>query len=193
MLTDLLSVDLTMQDGKPDGPVEAEAALIQLEGEQDAIPVSDPELGVRRARPSVFTVPSTGDETELSTRPNSAVEPRAGTLSRLFGSRNSTPSSAALSPRLEALVASYTSSATAQSVREEIAKASSEARDNGHADGTPVILRAYKRAGWWSQFAILSERSFRNLYRNPMLMLSHYTVSVVVAGEYFLAIAVGSY
>jgi ABC-type multidrug transport system permease subunit len=38
-----------------------------------------------------------------------------------------------------------------------------------------------KRTGVWGQFTILSDRSFKNLYRNPSLMLAHYSSSVFLA------------
>ncbi|KAL5039223.1 hypothetical protein BDV3_002607 [Batrachochytrium dendrobatidis] len=38
-----------------------------------------------------------------------------------------------------------------------------------------------QRASWWIQFKILSGRSFKNLYRNPDLLRTHYIISVVIA------------
>lgn len=38
-----------------------------------------------------------------------------------------------------------------------------------------------QRATWWSQFTILSGRSFKNLYRNPSLLRMHYFISLVSA------------
>jgi ABC-type multidrug transport system permease subunit len=35
--------------------------------------------------------------------------------------------------------------------------------------------------GLWGQFLILSTRTWRNLYRNPMLMLTHYAIAIVLA------------
>jgi ABC-type multidrug transport system ATPase subunit len=37
------------------------------------------------------------------------------------------------------------------------------------------------RPTFWTQFVILSRRTFTNFYRNPMLMWSHYGVSITVA------------
>ncbi|KAH9270896.1 hypothetical protein BASA83_006849 [Batrachochytrium salamandrivorans] len=37
------------------------------------------------------------------------------------------------------------------------------------------------RASWWTQFKILSGRTFKNLYRNPDLIHTQYLISVVVA------------
>lgn len=171
-----------MQDEKADSnPTEAEAALIQLDGEQDAVAVTDPELGVRSSRLAINTASSTDDDTELDTVPNSAASGNASFTSRIFGSGRMSPSQVELSPKLAKLVDAYAGSEVAQETKQEITAASTHARANGHADGQAVVLRSYKRAGWWSQFMILSGRAFKNLYRNPMLMLSHYAVAVIVA------------
>lgn len=47
---------------------------------------------------------------------------------------------------------------------------------------TDKPLRGYKKASLWTQFTILSSRAFKNLYRNPMLMLAHYIMAIVLAG-----------
>ncbi|KAG0357734.1 ATP-binding cassette sub- G member 2 [Gamsiella multidivaricata] len=39
-------------------------------------------------------------------------------------------------------------------------------------------VATYRRASWWSQFKILADRTLKNIYRDPMLMLSHYVVSI---------------
>ncbi|KAJ3069853.1 hypothetical protein HDU98_007087 [Podochytrium sp. JEL0797] len=39
-----------------------------------------------------------------------------------------------------------------------------------------------QRATIWSQFVILNSRTFKNLYRNPALLATHYMISLVVAG-----------
>jgi len=173
-----------MQDEKADGtPTEAEAALIQLDGEQDAVAVNDPELGVRSSRLAINTASSSDDDTELDTVPNSAINGNGSLKNRIFGSGRSSPSQVSLSPKLVKLVDAYARSEVSKETKEEIRAATSHATANGHADGQAVVLRAYKRAGLWQQFTILSGRSFKNLYRNPMLMLSHYAVAVIVACE----------
>jgi hypothetical protein len=58
--------------------------------------------------------------------------------------------------------------------------AGSEQRD---VEVESAALRGYRRASWWTQFTILSGRAFKNLYRNPMLLLTHYAVSIVLARE----------
>ncbi|KAL1990526.1 hypothetical protein VTN49DRAFT_6365 [Thermomyces lanuginosus] len=82
---------------------------------------------------------------------------------------------------LDALVASYAASDIAASVREEIAAAvqSAEAENGGIASDIPT--KNFARIGLLQQFIILSQRTWRNLYRNPMLMLTHYATSIVLA------------
>ena len=48
-------------------------------------------------------------------------------------------------------------------------------------DSLPEELPKSKRIGWLSQFVILSKRTFKNLYRNPMLMLTHYSIAILMA------------
>lgn len=45
-------------------------------------------------------------------------------------------------------------------------------------------VSSHLRASWFTQFRILSDRTFKNLYRNPMLMLTHYCISVYLARKY---------
>ncbi|KAL8934080.1 MAG: hypothetical protein Q9211_005416 [Gyalolechia sp. 1 TL-2023] len=87
---------------------------------------------------------------------------------------------------LDDLVGQYERSEVAKSVREEIDAAVKSCNlSNGHANppvnGTVGTMKSYRRIGWLSQFAILSQRTWRNLYRNPMLMLTHYAIAILLA------------
>lgn len=42
-------------------------------------------------------------------------------------------------------------------------------------------IRGYQKPRIYTQFMILSLRTWRNLYRNPMLMLTHYAIAIVLA------------
>ncbi|KAJ3052739.1 hypothetical protein HK097_005770 [Rhizophlyctis rosea] len=46
---------------------------------------------------------------------------------------------------------------------------------------TQRSLIRQQRATWWTQFKILSGRTFKNLYRNPDLLRTHYIIAVIVA------------
>ncbi|KAL2863800.1 putative ATP-dependent permease ADP1 [Aspergillus lucknowensis] len=89
---------------------------------------------------------------------------------------------------LDLMVANFAESDVAQSVREEIASAIHHARAaNGSANSeissasSANISKNYARVGLGRQFIILSQRTWKNLYRNPMLMLTHYAISILLA------------
>ena len=42
-------------------------------------------------------------------------------------------------------------------------------------------MKGYHKTGVLGQFMILSKRTWRNLYRNPMLMLTHYAIAILLA------------
>ncbi|KAG0304130.1 hypothetical protein BGZ98_005903 [Dissophora globulifera] len=50
------------------------------------------------------------------------------------------------------------------------------------ASQQPVLsekaVATYRRASWWSQFKILADRTLKNIYRDPMLMFTHFVMSI---------------
>ena len=99
------------------------------------------------------------------------------------------PPASGLSPDLDGLVSNYASSNVASSIRDEIATTiHTAATANGGSHGGPGdpsaktgTIRTYRRVGLARQFMILSRRTWTNLYRNPMLMLAHYAIAILVA------------
>ncbi|RMZ87504.1 hypothetical protein DV736_g5264, partial [Chaetothyriales sp. CBS 134916] len=89
---------------------------------------------------------------------------------------------------LDHLVISFRSSDVAQSIHDEIASSvyqASSANGNVQADSEtqPIMgsIKGFRRISWPRQFLILSRRTWRNLHRNPMLMLTHYATAIVLA------------
>ena len=98
------------------------------------------------------------------------------------------PPAPGLGTDLDVLISNFVVSDLASSTREEIKTAVENSTSaNGVANGQPNgaakagIMKGYKRIGLLRQFAILSVRTWRNLYRNPMLMLAHYAIAILVA------------
>ncbi|CAN6624221.1 hypothetical protein TRVA0_009S03026 [Trichomonascus vanleenenianus] len=58
-------------------------------------------------------------------------------------------------------------------------ESSDAAAGQGSFDGDE--LSGYEKIGVFKQFTILSGRTFKNLYRNPMLLLTHYVIAVLLA------------
>ena len=79
---------------------------------------------------------------------------------------------------LASLVYSYQNSNISDQIREDIYDAINGTDDE---DSLPEELPKNRRIGWLSQFVILSKRTFKNLYRNPMLMLTHYSIAILMA------------
>lgn len=91
---------------------------------------------------------------------------------------------------LDALVQSFAESEIAENIHEEIQQAVATAHEANGQNGVAIgngngnvsaIGRGYARVGYLRQFIILSQRTWRNLYRNPLLMLTHYAIAIVLA------------
>ena len=89
---------------------------------------------------------------------------------------------------LDDLVSNYAASDIGAAVRDDITAAVASASNaNGSANGetsSAVVtgtMKGYRRISYLSQFMILSQRTWRNLYRNPMLMLTHYAIAILLA------------
>lgn len=101
------------------------------------------------------------------------------------------PTSRNSSTDLEILINSYINSSVAMGIKEDIrltvGNANGTLNPDGSAtglnsvSGTSTSLKGFQRVGWVSQFVILSQRTWKNLYRNPMLMLTHYAIAIVLA------------
>jgi hypothetical protein len=124
--------------------------------------------------------PTFAGDTELQNRKTS----RTSSLRRKLGMSTPTSptSSIHLSSHLSHLVSAYEKSDIATDVQ----TFHKEAKDNSQDAETDLDrIASFQQASWWTQFTILSGRAFKNLYRNPMLMLAHYVVSIVVACKWF--------
>lgn len=99
------------------------------------------------------------------------------------------PSSDGLTPHLRKLSQAYEQSSVSKELQSEISQIISEA--NGSSDsndslsGNTIVISSHKRPGFATQFMILASRTFKNLYRNPMLMFAHYAIAVVLARKFF--------
>lgn len=145
------------------------------------------------------------EETELRTRPNSLIEGDGngnGVTLRTKTSRLAKNLRYAFSkgvhrsllgvvtpPKLGVLLDAYKSSSIAASIKEEIdsfgtGSGSNSANGAVGAGFENNTLGSYKKASLWTQFTILSGRAFKNLYRNPMLLLAHYAMAVVTARKF---------
>lgn len=147
----------------------------------------DKQLFTRR-KADMETPPTPKTDEEDTVPENSQwlrLSSRNGGVHQVTEDPDNIPPPASGTSDLDALVASYATSDVANSVHEEIVTAVDRAND---ANATPnsesfgnVPAKGYARIGLLRQFIILSNRTWRNLYRNPMLMLTHYAISILLA------------
>ncbi|PSR81399.1 hypothetical protein BD289DRAFT_484444 [Coniella lustricola] len=101
------------------------------------------------------------------------------------------PPAATGSTDLDMLVGSFRESEIARATHEEISQAVATAQNangrnangysvNGSNVYTSVVGKGYARIGYIRQFIILSQRTWKNLYRNPLLMLTHYAIAILL-------------
>ncbi|TEA18598.1 ABC transporter G family member [Colletotrichum sidae] len=102
------------------------------------------------------------------------------------------PPAAYLGNELDALIRSFAESDIAGSTHDEIQQAITAAsgangqNGNGYSPEGPninisAIGKGYARVSYTRQFIILSQRTWKNLYRNPILMLTHYAIAILLA------------
>jgi ABC-type multidrug transport system permease subunit len=147
------------------------------------------ELYTRRRQPADTAASSdAGDEIgayKLQKQSPGAVPPLADDLHDL-------PPSAQGETDLDLLVHSFIQSDIAGNTHDEIQQAVAAASNsngqnsngytpNGPNINIPTMGKGYARIGYGRQFVILSQRTWRNLYRNPMLMLTHYAIAILLA------------
>ena len=97
------------------------------------------------------------------------------------------PPASGLGSDLDVLLSTYQNSDVAKAIHEDIITSVHNATSaNGASNGVNNAtkkgsVRGYRRIGFVQQFIILSGRTWKNLYRNPMLMLAHYAIAILVS------------
>jgi ABC-type multidrug transport system ATPase subunit len=99
------------------------------------------------------------------------------------------PADGGTGTNLDTLITAYATSDVAASLHDDIAEYVSNANEANGTNGSTQPegfvaagkLKGFRKVGLLGQFRILSRRTWRNLYRNPMLMLTHYAIAIVLA------------
>jgi len=126
------------------------------------------------------------DETELLLRNSSEGSATSSTLTtlrdRLTKQQDDSSQDFSL---LDQLAASFEASEIYQSFEKEFDSVRTRGLIIGPGVGDKLnkylIARSRGRAGFFQQFMVLCNRAFKNLYRDPMLMFSHYIMAIFLA------------
>jgi len=131
------------------------------------------------------------EATSLLELPRDANQKHSGYASQQVQDESNNDSSTA-GTDLDNLVNAYLSSDVASNIRSEAKELIADAHSangrhmNGQTNGNSTNshiqkIKGYHKVGVFGQFLILSRRTWRNLYRNPMLMLTHYAIAILLA------------
>ncbi|OCL15235.1 ATP-binding cassette sub-family G member 2 [Glonium stellatum] len=131
-------------------------------------------------------------ERELFTRKKSSAQDGGAPPPQILDDPDELPPPAngGTGTNIDTLVAAYATSDVAGQLHEDITDAIANANEangtpNGEQEANGFIaagkVKGFRKVGWGGQFLILSMRTWRNLYRNPMLMLTHYAIAIVLA------------
>ncbi|KAI8908931.1 hypothetical protein EDD86DRAFT_191026 [Gorgonomyces haynaldii] len=175
-------VDLTMHASKSDdADSEDEIAMGQMADSMISTTSSNRghRLNIREEQEGKLYSPKSPKITQFQmTEPGSSTRrsPTKKSLSQLISDDDIVR--LPLTDESKRLINGYKHSAVGQSIKREI-----ESSLNIHYPGESQerLRRARQMASWWTQFTILSSRTFKNLIRNPDLLKTHYLISVFVA------------
>lgn len=103
-----------------------------------------------------------------------------------FSSRSSGSATPDVPEKLASLILANRGSDDTKIIEAEISRIQGGSTPNGVEStgrdiGEETEVRGFKKANGWTQFRLLSGRAFKNLYRNPLLMGTHYAMAIVVA------------
>ena len=175
-----------------DSVVESTALIRPRNHRRDSIRAKqERELFTRRAHTS-DTAASSDAGGEDSGTFKLQVNPSTSATTKALDDPHDLPPAAETGTDLDIMTGAFLHSQIAKDIRDEIRQAVSSAQEtngnNSDAYGRDVptsavsaVGRGYARIGYVRQFLILSQRTWKNLYRDPMLMLTHYAIAIVLA------------
>ncbi|KAI8917509.1 hypothetical protein DFJ77DRAFT_456678 [Powellomyces hirtus] len=204
-------IDLTMHVADKDEANTPSSAGSPRDGSFIVVPTKDSErprlsrrLSIRAAQEAELYTPHKDSDASASGINGNSEEVNGGNGSdyRIPGSRASRRASAApdfVNEHLRVLVDGYRDSRVGQAMSAQlddaVTRACSITGVNGRpsaaslssqmsrllAQSTTFTPPHHTGATVWTQFKILSQRTIKNLYRNPYLLLTHYFISILVA------------
>ena len=183
---------ITGTDTADDSGTEPSSSLRPKSQRRDSIrKKQERELFTRRKiADTAASSDASGDDVGLDRlRLNVSNSPR----SQSHDDTHNLPPSAITGTDLDIMTQSFSRSAITQATNEEIQQAKSNATQANGANGNgyrpegpnvnsvSAVGVGYARVGYLQQFLIISQRTWINLYRNPMLMLTHYAIAIILA------------
>ncbi|KAF9260110.1 hypothetical protein L218DRAFT_1079508 [Marasmius fiardii PR-910] len=187
-------IDLTV-NATISSPISRESTTLEPPSPPDITNLGDEEraVGGSQAVPLAVRSYPSQDDSNGASRPNSIASSTGAYIrrktSQIFESvTNSQVGEAPVPPKLVRLVELYEKSDVAAEIKADLDRVTqaNSREGNGESQTRDIVvetslLRGRKRASWGTQFRILSGRAFKNLYRDPALLMVHYTSAILLA------------
>lgn len=176
-----------------DSTVEASSTTRPRSTRRDSVRFrQERELFTRRRQAADGAAASSDAGEETGSQNRAHDQPPRVVVTSAGEDHDDPPPPATTGTDLDILVQSYLQSDIARNTNDEIQQAVTAAiNSNGHnangyvPNGSDASLgtmgKGYARIGYLRQFSLLAQRTWRNLYRNPMLMLTHYAIAILLA------------
>ncbi|KAK7203982.1 transporter, ABC superfamily [Myxozyma melibiosi] len=149
----------------------------------DISPPSEPISSGSSAVTAASGEDEDGELIRLSTREDTEVEhplqQNGHSETETESAETSTTAEVSQTLDLVEIVREYKRSQISNQIISEIEQSLHASSEN--TDEIPSFLVDSRKIGVWEQFVILSGRTFKNLYRNPMLLLTHYGIALVLS------------
>ena len=177
--------DVSMETSQPNAGSDSSTTRTENKRRLSVKQKQDRQLYSRRREPDIPPTPKTNDDND-----DVLVPDRHHQWLRMSHQQEEPDDPVADAPGmqtdLDLLVSTFATSEVNLSIQDEIAAAIANAETgspNGGsiAESVTAFPKSYARVGLLGQFVILSKRTARNLYRNPMLMLTHLAISILLS------------
>ncbi|KAK9460334.1 uncharacterized protein V1516DRAFT_676352 [Lipomyces oligophaga] len=175
-------IDLTMTASKDTDFTNGHVRSVQRPFRDDIDTLDSEETTTSEESPGLIRLDSNTNDAEFLDDPLQnpvPVDVPPEQTSAELESESVSDNNTLVAPSLEELVEKFKLSEFEHDIQSTIEQSLHASTDS--MAPTPSFLKDAKRISVFEQFTILSVRAFKNLYRNPMLLLTHYVIALVLA------------
>ncbi|KAK7027255.1 FAD-dependent urate hydroxylase [Paramarasmius palmivorus] len=186
-------IDLTV-NASIESPISRDSTTLEPPSPAETTNISDEERAVGaqavplavRSQPSPPPAEPPSKPNSISSATGAYIKRKTSQLFEAVASSSQRSIDAPIAPKLAQLVTLYEQSGIAADIKAEAEGFQRATQGNGSSETRDVavetaLLRGRKRASWGTQFRILSGRAFKNLYRDPALLMVHYSSAILIA------------
>ncbi|ESK86895.1 abc transporter [Moniliophthora roreri MCA 2997] len=188
-------IDLTV-NASVESPISRDSATLEPPSPADTTNIGDEERAAGtqavplavRSQPSPPLAEHPSGANSISSSTGAFIKRKTSQLLEAVSSASQRSTDTPIAPKLAQLVSFYEQSTIAADIKAEADAFKRASQGDGTSENETrdvavetALLRGRKRASWGTQFRILSGRAFKNLYRDPALLMVHYSSAILIA------------